>query len=259
MGTFSQLARKRKTFSCLSGRLPYAHYPQKNVHSGRTANVKNPSDPSPRTREVRQPKKMKRDFTISRFLFEKSRRDNTLLTVGFNLRERSTHHQVPQGRHFAHQVSSLRDWAESLRAGVAALLCCAQKAESLSHTSVGQGTESRSPTYGAHRKIKAVSLAHESMRGFYPQGFQPCQWFTPFRRALPYASMRKAFSLWGGAQRRRYNGMRAESPAANGVRTFQSASMTLTGGLESPPSVRAESPICKNGLRPMLLTPPFQG
>ena len=37
--------------------------------------------------------------------------------------------------------------------------------------------------------------------------------------------------------------MRAESLATNGVRTFQSASMALTGGLESPPSVRAESPI----------------
>ena len=41
--------------------------------------------------------------------FGKSRRDNTLLTVGFNLRQDGTHHQVPQGRHFAYQVSSLRD------------------------------------------------------------------------------------------------------------------------------------------------------
>ena len=44
--------------------------------------------------------------------FRKSRRDNTLLTVGFNLRQRNRHHQVPQGRHFAHQVSSLRDLVE---------------------------------------------------------------------------------------------------------------------------------------------------
>jgi len=36
----------------------------------------------------------------------KSRRDNTLLTVGFNLRktERSTPHQVPQGRHYGSTV-----------------------------------------------------------------------------------------------------------------------------------------------------------
>jgi len=39
----------------------------------------------------------------------KSRRDDTLLTVGFNLRERDTYYQVPQGRHVTHQVSSLRD------------------------------------------------------------------------------------------------------------------------------------------------------
>ncbi|MDR1887583.1 MAG: hypothetical protein LBQ70_06675 [Prevotellaceae bacterium] len=43
-----------------------------------------------------------------------SRRDNTLLTVGFSIRiERYTPVQVPQGRHFLlrHiQVSSLRDW-----------------------------------------------------------------------------------------------------------------------------------------------------
>ena len=36
---------------------------------------------------------------------------------------------------------------------------------------------------------------------------------------------------------------RAESPSANGVRVFQPASVALTGGLESPPSVRAESPM----------------
>ena len=40
----------------------------------------------------------------------KSRRDNTLLTVGFNLRQYGTYHQVPQGRHFSRQVSSLRDF-----------------------------------------------------------------------------------------------------------------------------------------------------
>ena len=58
----------------------------------------------------------------------KSRRDNTLLTVGFNLRTDGTQHQVPQGRHFANprrntatpfqkgaQVSSLRDFSEGGR------------------------------------------------------------------------------------------------------------------------------------------------
>jgi len=44
--------------------------------------------------------------------FEKSRRDNTLLTVGFNLRQHDIYHQVPQGRHFSRQVSSLRDLVE---------------------------------------------------------------------------------------------------------------------------------------------------
>ena len=34
---------------------------------------------------------------------------------------------------------------------------------------------------------------------------------------------------------------RAESPVANGVRTFQSARVAVTGGQESPPSVKAES------------------
>jgi len=38
------------------------------------------------------------------------------------------------------------------------------KAESLTHTSVGQGMESRRPTYGVHNTIKAVSLAHEVRR-----------------------------------------------------------------------------------------------
>jgi len=48
----------------------------------------------------------------SNYEIGKSRRDNTLLTVGFNLRQYSTYHQVSQGRHFARQVSSLRDLVE---------------------------------------------------------------------------------------------------------------------------------------------------
>jgi len=36
---------------------------------------------------------------------------------------------------------------------------------------------------------------------------------------------------------------RAESPRANGVRTFQSARVAWTGGLESPPSVKAAPPL----------------
>ena len=51
---------------------------------------------------------MKRIDT-NKYAFGKSRRDNTLLTVGFNLREHGSHCQVPQGRHFMHEVSSLRD------------------------------------------------------------------------------------------------------------------------------------------------------
>jgi len=42
----------------------------------------------------------------------KSRRDNTLLTVGFNLRQYGIYHRVPQGWHFLRQVSSLRDLVE---------------------------------------------------------------------------------------------------------------------------------------------------
>jgi len=45
----------------------------------------------------------------------KSHRDDTLLTVGDNLRERGTHCPVPQGRHVAHHVPSLRDWAHLFR------------------------------------------------------------------------------------------------------------------------------------------------
>ena len=41
---------------------------------------------------------------------DKSRRDNTLLTVGFNLRKESKPHKVLQGRHLGiNNVSSLRD------------------------------------------------------------------------------------------------------------------------------------------------------
>ena len=40
-----------------------------------------------------------------------SRRDNTLITVGFNLRHKSNAPQVPQGRHLRiNKVSSLRDF-----------------------------------------------------------------------------------------------------------------------------------------------------
>ena len=43
-------------------------------------------------------------------IMDKSRRDNTLLTAGFNLREKSNAPQVPQGRHLGvNNVPSLRD------------------------------------------------------------------------------------------------------------------------------------------------------
>ena len=48
-------------------------------------------------------------YKISHFM-DKSRRDNTLLTVGFNLRKESSTHKVPQGRHLRiNKVPSLRD------------------------------------------------------------------------------------------------------------------------------------------------------
>ena len=69
-----------------------------------------------------------------------SRRDNTLLTVGFNLRERGTYHQVPQGRHLTTnprrntatpfqkgaKVLSLRDRTHDSRRG-----CCNGTPEAL--------------------------------------------------------------------------------------------------------------------------------
>jgi hypothetical protein len=64
------------------------------------------------------------------------------------------------------------------------------KGKALTHISVGQR-----PTYGIPQKIKAEGLAHDVVGYIYPQGFQPCNFFAPFRRALPYANMRKAFSL----------------------------------------------------------------
>jgi len=119
--------------------------------------------------------KKRRGFKPLEFEGFKSRRDNTLLTVGFNLRQRGTHHQVPQGRHVAHQVSSLRDLAGghrcrrlkptvnkvlSLRDRAHSFGKCS-KGEALTHISVGQGTESRRPTYAMRNVFKAVSLAHE--------------------------------------------------------------------------------------------------
>jgi len=79
--------------------------------------------------------------------------------------------------------------AESPRAGVAALLCYAQKAESLSHISVGQR-----PTYKAPKNFKAESLA-DKWWALMRKGFALESFSAPLRRALPYASMRKAFSL----------------------------------------------------------------
>ena len=75
-----------------------------------------------------------------------------------------------------------------------ALRSQSQKAESLIHTSVGQGTESRRPTYGMHHVIKAVSLAHCGGMSMC-KAYSLDNFFLPFRRALPYASMCKAFSL----------------------------------------------------------------
>ena len=49
-------------------------------------------------------------------IVDKSRRDSTLLTVGFNLRKKSNALQVPQGRHFIYsQVPSLRDLTWKIR------------------------------------------------------------------------------------------------------------------------------------------------
>ena len=72
------------------------------------------------------------------------------------------------------------------------------KAESLSHTSVGQGTQSCRPTKRHEKFSKAVSLAHER-RAKTPvtlrKAFSLDGVADPGRRALPYANMRKAFSL----------------------------------------------------------------
>jgi len=73
-----------------------------------------------------------------------------------------------------------------------------EKAESLSHTSVGQGTESRRPTNDglAFSRLKALRITGLIMhKGFALESFS-----APLRRAaglrpLPYASMHKAFSL----------------------------------------------------------------
>jgi len=79
--------------------------------------------------------------------------------------------------------------AESHRTVVAVLLCCAQKAESLLHTSVGQR-----PTFARKNGFKAVSLAHHggsSIRKAFSLDFT----VRPTRRALPYAIIRKGFTL----------------------------------------------------------------
>jgi len=67
------------------------------------------------------------------------------------------------------------------------------KAESLSHTSVGQGTESRRPTSRGvkNSRLKALRITGLIMR----KGFALESFSIPLRRALPYASMRKGFAL----------------------------------------------------------------
>jgi hypothetical protein len=68
-------------------------------------------------------------------------------------------------------------------------LCSKPKGEALTHISVGQR-----PTYGTHHTIKAVSLAHYRTL-FIRKAYSLDNLSASLRRALPYANMRKAFSL----------------------------------------------------------------
>jgi hypothetical protein len=63
------------------------------------------------------------------------------------------------------------------------------KAKGLVHISVGQR-----PTYVTHPNIKAESLAYY-WHPFIRKAFNLDHFSALFRRALPYANMRKAFSL----------------------------------------------------------------
>ena len=58
-----------------------------------------------------------------------------------------------------------------------------------------QGTESRSPTYGMRHRIKAVSLAYHGDL-FIRKAFSLEKRYDSYRRALPFANIRKAFSLY---------------------------------------------------------------
>ena len=68
-----------------------------------------------------------------------------------------------------------------------------KKAESLSHTSVGQGTESRRPTKQGREKsrLKALHIRKPMMCKAYSLDGM----VRTIRRALPYASMCKGFAL----------------------------------------------------------------
>ena len=111
-----------------------------------------------------------------------------------------------------------------------------RKAESLTHTGVGQGTEARRPTKRGidFSRLKALRMGR---RGVMRKGSALELFCALLRRALPYASMRKAFSLLGAAQQHRYSS--AGGVSLNGGRTFLSASQCHTCGLESPHSVGA--------------------
>jgi len=69
-----------------------------------------------------------------------------------------------------------------------------QKAESLIHTSVGQGTESRSPTKG-DIKVSRLKALHIVTNLIMYKAFSLDVVVRSIRRALPYANMSKAFSL----------------------------------------------------------------
>gem|GEM_PF-6453340 len=51
--------------------------------------------------------------------------------------------------------------------------------------------------------LKEHGVSRGVLFGSYAQGLQPCHFYAPSRRALPYANMRKAFSLGYTKRRKR--------------------------------------------------------
>ena len=103
--------------------------------------------------------------------------------------------------------SSLRDATPSSMKGKLQRM----KAESLIHTSVGQGTESRRPTKRGTKisRLKALHIA-ASPSPMMCKAYSLDSAVCPVRRAMPYASMCKGFALKTSLQR-------AESPIGNSV------------------------------------------